>query len=113
MTGKSRQSESRSQLSALGTQSKAPSGMQSKAPAERGKPSRPQEVRTRPVRMSLDWMPADHRRIRSVCDEVAEITGRASVPATDLIRAAVLMVLDSSDLRKRLDREVSSGRGRL
>lgn len=107
---KSRQTESRSQLAALAGHTDTPT------PRTRSKaqtPKREQKVRTQPVRMSLDLMPADHREIRSVCTKVAEASGRASIPASNLVRACVLMILNDSDLRKQLADELSSGTGKL
>lgn len=89
------------------TQARTHSGTQ----AREQSPAPPQ--RTRPVRMSVDWLPADHRRIRATCAELAEQTGRVSIPAADLVRAAVDLVLSREDLRADLTHALAERQGSL
>jgi hypothetical protein len=63
--------------------------------------------------MSVDWLPADHRRIKTACTDIADTAGRASLPASDLVRAAVGLVLNDADLLDRLRADLAVGKGRL
>lgn len=106
-----KRTEAQNRLNQLATRNKA---VTTAEPASSAPPaSGAEEVRTRPVRMSVDWWPADHRRIRQVCDEVAAVAGRASIPSSDLVRAAVGLVLDDPNLREQLQEHVVAGQGRL
>jgi hypothetical protein len=63
--------------------------------------------------MSVDWLPADHRRLKAACTEFADDTGRVQVPAADLVRAAVDLVLNRDDLRTELRDALAQHRGSL
>lgn len=70
-------------------------------------------VRTKPMRVSVDWLPQDFRRVRSACVDLAEGLGLANVPASDLHRAALRQVLDDPAALERLRTDIAAGRGKL
>jgi hypothetical protein len=107
----SRQTDARAKLAALSSTPAAAStsGAPSSPPARRAAPA----TRTAPIRMSVDWLPADHRRIKALCVDLAATLGRPSVPASDAVRAAVGLVLDDPALVGRLVDALAAGKGSL
>ena len=107
----SRTDDSRARLAGLADSVRTQARTHSDTQEGEQLPAPPQ--RTRPVRMSVDWLPADHRRIRATCAELADQTGRVSIPAADLVRAAVDLVLERDDLRDDLTRALAEHHGSL
>lgn len=105
----SRKDDSRARLAGLAKDARTHSNTQASSETA----ASTQQPRTRPVRMSVDWLPADHRRIRATCTELADETGRVSIPAADLVRAAVELVLDRDELRADLAAALAQQRGSL
>lgn len=80
----------------------APTGEQAeKAETQEPAPARRASAapRTRPVRITVDLAPVDHRRLKRWCDDVAEPVGTATVPLADVVRVLLARLHADRDLQ--------------
>lgn len=73
-----------------------------KAASRRDKPPERKasdNVRVKPVRLSVDLQPDDYRSFDRLCGELAEETGAARVFRQDVIKALLAELQDSTELR--------------
>lgn len=62
-------------------------------------PERPPAPRARPVRVTTDLAPQTHRFLAQYASSVAQATGQARVPGSDVIRALIAELETSEHLR--------------
>lgn len=93
MTGKARGLAARMAAAGGGESAGTP-----KPEEPRGAAPRKAEVRTRPVRITVDLEPLDHRRLQGLRRDLEERTGLASVAAAEIMRALLEELEDSAHL---------------
>lgn len=65
------------------------------------------QVRTRPVRITVELSPLEHRKLRRLCDQYADQLGAAQVAGAEVVRVLLALVDADETLAARVGDELA------
>lgn len=76
-------------------------------------PPPPEQLRTKPIRVTVDVRPTMHRRLKRWCNATAAELDVSSVDLSALFRVLASEVLEDERLADRVAKRLQAGEGRL